>query len=57
MKCPECGKFVKDVEALVEEVLFIDEKKITKVTGVCAKHGKVDLTNEDWSYEEFFPNN
>ena len=48
MKCPQCGKFCKDVFALMDA-----DGNVKRVEGVCIKHGKVDLTNEDWSYEQF----
>ena len=49
--CPECGKFVGDIRATVSGI----DEDITKVTGVCKKHGKVDVTDQDWIYEDFFP--
>lgn len=48
MKCPKCGKFLKDVEADISM-----DNEIGTVTGTCAKHGPVHPT--DWEYEDFFP--
>lgn len=50
MNCPECGRFCGDITADYNEFAGI-----TKVHGLCARHGRVDLTNEDWCYEDFFP--
>ena len=50
--CP-CGRFVGHITAEVS-VSGID-KKIVKVTEVCKKHGVVDVTDQDWIYEDFFP--
>ena len=49
-KCPVCGKFVKDVIALMNEY-----GEIIIITGKCKTHGKVDVSNSDWCYEDFFP--
>jgi hypothetical protein len=48
-KCPECGKFLKDVTAIIN-----GNDDIKKVFGFCKKHGKVNPT--DWSYEDFVHN-
>lgn len=48
MKCPECGKFVKNARAKYR----IWDDQITKVTADCKIHGKVEPT--DWEYEDFF---
>lgn len=50
MKCLYCGRFCADVLASVNGF-----DQITKVEGVCRRCGKVDLTDADWCYEEFFP--
>ena len=49
--CPNCGRFVGSIYA---EVAGID-KEIKKVYGICSKCGKVDVSSEDWMYEDFFP--
>lgn len=48
MKCPECGKFLKDVTADINGF-----NEIISVEGFCKKHGTVEPT--DWCYENFFP--
>ena len=50
MQCPKCGKFVGNITAWVNG---LDE--ITKVEGDCKVHGTVDVTDQDWCYEQFFP--
>ncbi len=47
-KCPECGKWLKNVYADLNQ-----ENEILKVTGQCKKHGEVEPT--DWEYWDFFP--
>lgn len=46
-KCDQCGKFLSSVTAQAN--VF---KEIAKVTGVCKKHGEVEVF--DWDYEQFF---
>lgn len=46
-----CGRFVGNIKATI---VGIDDR-IIKVTGVCKKHGVVDITDQDWTYEDFFP--
>lgn len=48
MKCPHCGRFCKDVHAFKNGLGVI-----SKVEGYCSKCGTVDLTNQDWDYEDF----
>lgn len=50
MKCLECGRFVKNVRCVYDM-----DKTIHKVEGFCSIHGAVDLTNADWSWDDFFP--
>lgn len=45
--CPRCGRFCGDI------TFFYNDYGIQRVTGVCAKHGEVDLTQQDWSYDDF----
>lgn len=47
-KCPQCGRFLKNVNALVNG---FDE--IQKVEGRCAKHGIIETS--DWEYWDFYP--
>jgi len=49
MKCPICGKFLKNIYCIFNEF----DDSITEVIGQCIKHGEV-LT-DDWSCEDFFP--
>ena len=46
MYCPKCGRFVK-VRATVNG---FDE--IVKIDARCKKHGKVDVSDQDYTYEE-----
>jgi uncharacterized radical SAM superfamily Fe-S cluster-containing enzyme len=46
MYCPKCGRFVK-VRATVNG---FDE--IVKIVAKCKKHGKVDVSDQDYTYEE-----
>ena len=48
IKCLKCGRFCKDVVATIDGL-----GNIKKVEGTCSKCGKVDLTNADWSYDDF----
>jgi len=48
-RCPECGKFLKNVAAIVNGA---DE--IVRVEGDCKTHGKVDNVS-DWEYWDFYP--
>ncbi|GAI05989.1 unnamed protein product [marine sediment metagenome] len=48
MNCPKCGKFVGNIEATRNGLEYI-----TKVEGICKTHGKVDLTDQEWDYDEF----
>ena len=47
--CPKCGKFCGQIEGKGNEM-----RGLFEVTGVCKKHGKVDLTGQSWSWDEFF---
>lgn len=47
-QCPVCGKFCSHIVADMSEC-----DGIKKVSGTCKKHGNVDLTEQDWSTEEF----
>jgi len=49
-KCPKCGRFCGDITAHLNR-----DGAIRFVIGVCKKHGAVDLTDQDWCYEDFFP--
>ena len=45
--CPKCGRFVCQIKGLVRAGV------LEGVTGVCSTHGKVDLSHQDWGYEDF----
>jgi len=45
--CPKCGKFVSDVGA------HLINERIERVEGICKQHGFVDLTDQDWSGDDF----
>jgi len=46
--CPKCGKFCGSIRAQLDPF-----GGIRRVEGVCRTHGRVDLTEQDWTYEEF----
>lgn len=48
-KCPECGKFLKNVAAIVNG---FDE--VVQVEGDCKTHGVVKNFS-DWDYSDFYP--
>lgn len=50
IQCPKCGRFCKNVMA---EINGFDQ--IIRVDGDCKIHGKVDLTEAEWSYDDFSP--
>lgn len=45
--CPKCGKFCSKI------VATSNEGRIVKIGSVCKVHGKVDLTNQSWNYDDF----
>lgn len=49
MKCPQCGKFLKECVATVGK----GGDEISRVEGQCKTHGTVEPT--DWCWEDFFP--
>lgn len=51
MRCPQCGRFVKDAVATVTR----GGDMISKVEAKCSQHGTVEPT--DWEYEDFFSEN
>lgn len=46
--CPKCGRFCGDIGAIA------NSEGLISVDGICKKHGTVDLTNQEWSWDEFF---
>ncbi len=49
IKCPVCGKFLRNVMATVSGI----DNEIIEVAGFCKTHGMVEPTN--WEYWDFFP--
>ena len=47
--CPKCGRFCGSITGYGG-----DEIGLQKVTGICKKHGLVNLTNQEWSYDDFW---
>lgn len=47
-KCPKCGWFCSDIKATATD------ECLKSVAGKCKQHGKVDLSNQGWSWEDFF---
>ena len=45
--CPKCGRFCGQI------VGTIRNEGLVKVTGECRAHGEVDLSDQDWGYEDF----
>jgi len=50
-QCPKCGRICGRIVGYFLSEYF--GGGLEKVFGVCKKHGRVDLTDQDWSYEEF----
>jgi hypothetical protein len=50
-QCPKCGRFVGKITASINDRAGI----LFSVSGICKHHGEVDLTAQDWSYEDFEP--
>lgn len=46
--CPVCGRFVGGIEAMARDT------GLAYVYGKCKRHGYVDITSQDWSWEDFF---
>lgn len=47
-KCPKCGWFCADITATA------NEEGLQSVSGICRQHGKMDLSKQEWSWEDFF---
>jgi hypothetical protein len=47
--CPKCGKFCGKITGHGN-----CELGLIKVTGICKTHGEVDLTHQEWSFDDFF---
>lgn len=48
-KCPKCGWFCSGIRMTTSHF----GECIGTVTGNCKQHGKVDLTDQEWSWEDF----
>ena len=46
--CPQCGKFCGDIRGFVNPGVGL-----LGVVGKCSQHGDVDLSVQDWAFEEF----
>ncbi|HUS46135.1 MAG TPA: hypothetical protein VM219_08930 [Phycisphaerae bacterium] len=46
--CPKCGRFCGDVVGTTSE-----SRGLERVEGTCRQHGRVDLSKQEWSYEDF----
>lgn len=45
--CPICGKFCSNI------IGHFNFGGLQKVYGICKTHGKVDLSNQSWSTDDF----
>lgn len=48
-QCPKCGKFLRNIAAVGSASIGL-----VLVTGVCKRHKTVDITNQDYGYDDFF---
>ena len=48
-KCPKCGWFCSDIRATLGE----NGECLGKVFGTCQQHGKLDLSDQSWEWEDF----
>ena len=49
-KCPKCGWFCSDIRASLGEY----GECLGKVSGICRQHGKLDLSDQAWEWDDFF---
>ena len=47
--CPRCGRFCSGIIGRGSDI-----RGLFSVVGVCRRHGPVILTDQDWSWEDFF---
>lgn len=47
--CPKCGKWVGNIVGRIN-----DEVGLIKVAGVCTTHGEVDISHQDWIFDDFW---
>ena len=50
--CPVCGKWCGAIVGKIATNGFGDER-LDGVSGFCAAHGEVDLSKQDWSWDDF----
>jgi hypothetical protein len=46
--CPKCGRFCGDIVGTIKP-----DCGLVRVEGQCRTHGTVDLSKQDWDYEDF----
>lgn len=51
--CPKCGQYVSQIKAKV--VGWLEPECIDSVSAVCWRHGMVDVSDQDWWWEDFYP--
>jgi hypothetical protein len=52
-RCPQDGRFIGGVSARV--VGLGEPEVIESVSAVCPVHGVVDVSEQEWAWEDFFP--
>ena len=50
-QCPSCGRFTADVVATIRG--WGGDARVAEVHGTCRTHGRVDLSDQGWSWEDF----
>jgi hypothetical protein len=45
--CPKCGRYCSEI------IARLSERGIASVSAECAAHGRVDVTDGAWNFEEF----
>jgi hypothetical protein len=48
-QCPKCGRFCSKIKGFGN-----DFHGLVKVTGICNRHKTVDLSNQDYEYDDFW---
>jgi len=47
--CPKCGKWVGSITGYINE-----EIGLIKVIGTCKVHDEVDITKQEWTFDDFW---
>lgn len=47
--CPTCGRFVGQI------VAHCNDESLVSVSGACSACGPVDLSDQPWAWEDFYP--